>query len=190
MPGGIRDHSVAFGLFEPRAPSVHRVTFDDWKIDACPHHGPSFWVDHEGTIHLVWFTAGERSGVGTFYARSKDGGRTFESPRPLGNPERGASHAFVAGVEGVGSRVIAAWLEVDGADNVVRIQESKDGGESFGPAVTAARGAIGADHPLLVSVSEDVFLSWFAKDRGYRLIPLDDGLSANLQAQESVDPGR
>ena len=34
-----RDH--AFALLGAAAPVVERVTLDRWRIDACPHHGPS-----------------------------------------------------------------------------------------------------------------------------------------------------
>lgn len=170
LDNGIRDHSLAQGLSEPGTASIHRVTFDDWKIDACPHHGPSYWIDARDIHHITWFTAGERSGTGAFYARSTDGGQTFDAPLPLGSGER-AQHPYVFGL---GSRTYLAWMEADGRESRVWCRASSDGGESWSAAEMLAQGSPGADHPLLVSNGEEVFLSWFTKDQGYRLIRLSD----------------
>lgn len=169
MDGGIRDHSLAQGVGDPDTSRIHRVTFDDWKIDACPHHGPSFWIDESDVYHIAWFTAGERSGLGVFYARSTDGGRTFSKPSPLGT--EAATHPFVLGV---GSQTYLVWKEADGRESTIRLQASSDGGESWSSATTVAKGAPGPDHPLLVSNGRDVFLSWFTKDAGYRFIQISE----------------
>jgi hypothetical protein len=167
LDGGIRDHVLLRVIDEPERTKSERVTFDDWKIDACPHHGPSLWIDEMDRYHIAWFSAGERSGIGAFYARSTDGGRTFERPVRLGG-ER-AAHPFVLGARGA---VFVAWLEADGTRSVVRFERSENGGESWSDPVAAAEGGPGADHPLLVKRGETVFLSWFTKDSGYRLVPL------------------
>jgi hypothetical protein len=65
-----------------------------------------------------------------------------------------------------------AWLEADGSESVARFQVSRDGGRTWSEPETAATGAPGADHPQLVRRGDDVFLSWFEKDVGYRLFPL------------------
>jgi hypothetical protein len=168
LEAGIRDHALATGLLEKGGPRWRRVTFDDWKIDACPHHGPALSIDDD-LHHIVWFTAGERSGTGAFYARSTDGGRTFGPPVALGDDER-ASHPFVLAA-GRGN-VYLVWMEGDGTSSQIRLQVSDDGGVSWSTPVTVARGSAGADHPLLVHHGEEIFLSWFTKDAGYRLLPV------------------
>ena len=41
FPGSVRDHGV-ITFRDPATPGpVRRVSVDDWKIEACPHHGPS-----------------------------------------------------------------------------------------------------------------------------------------------------
>jgi hypothetical protein len=167
LEGGIRDHVLVQSVGRPEA-RVRRVTFDDWKIDACPHHGPSLWIDGAGRYHVAWFTAGERSGIGVFYARSEDGGKTFQSPIAVGAGER-ASHPFLLGS---GATVDLVWMERDGGESIVRLQQSEDGGARWSVPLTLARGVTGADHPLLVKRGEEVFLSWFTRDAGYRLMPL------------------
>jgi len=63
-------------------------------------------------------------------------------------------------------------MEVDGRESVVRMEASADGGDSWSAPATLARGGPGADHPLLASDGEEVFLSWFSKETGYVLLPL------------------
>ncbi len=168
VEGGIRDHVLAKRVGKSEPPAIHRVSFDEWKIDACPHHGPSLFIDSRGRYHAAWFTAGERSGTGSFYALSTDGGTTFTRPVALGEGEH-ATHPFVFGL---GSSVYLVWMEVDGRESVVRMEASADGGDSWSAPATLARGGPGADHPLLASDGEEVFLSWFSKETGYVLLPL------------------
>ena len=59
-----------------------RVHTDGWKIEGCPHTGPSLAVAEDGTIHVSWYTAAD-SIAGLRYAVSSDGGRHFAEPRAL-----------------------------------------------------------------------------------------------------------
>jgi len=164
LPGGIRDHSLAWGAGEPGAPTVRRVTVDEWRLDGCPHHGPSLWIDASGAHHIVWFTAGEARGPGLFYARQGEG--EPEAPVTFGDSRRGASHPDVLGV---GPKLYRAWRELDGERHAALLQDSTDGGRSWSAPRILARGR-GGDHPLLVSDGREVFLSWYTEETGYRLV--------------------
>ncbi|MSP97309.1 MAG: exo-alpha-sialidase [Betaproteobacteria bacterium] len=64
----IRDHAMAHMNADGSMTPLRRATYDNWTIDACPHHGPSLAADGNGGLHAVWFTqSAERSGV--FYGR-------------------------------------------------------------------------------------------------------------------------
>ena len=41
FPGSVRDHAVITFRDDKTPGPVRRVSVDDWKIEACPHHGPS-----------------------------------------------------------------------------------------------------------------------------------------------------
>ena len=43
FPGGIRDHATQI-ISSKRPEQIRRVSKDEWKTDACPHHGPSIAV--------------------------------------------------------------------------------------------------------------------------------------------------
>ncbi|MEY4071207.1 MAG: hypothetical protein RL721_1821, partial [Candidatus Eisenbacteria bacterium] len=58
-PGQIRDAVIA----RPDGPPV-RMYPDEWRIEGCPHSGPSLELPLDGTIRMVWFTgAPGRAGV-------------------------------------------------------------------------------------------------------------------------------
>jgi hypothetical protein len=185
LEGGIRDHVLVQSVDEPEKMRVQRVTFDQWKIDACPHHGPSLWIDSADRYHVAWFTAGERSGTGVFYARSTDAGNTFSRPMAVGGEL--ATHPFVLGS---GNDIYLAWMEGDGAKSVVRLEVSGDGGERWSPPLTLAEGAPGADHPILVKRGEDVYLSWFTRVEGYRLMALPRGGAISRVLKTHPHPAR
>jgi hypothetical protein len=166
LPGGVRDHSLV--RLVPGGPAPVRATFDDWRIDACPHHGPSLSVGPDGTQHLAWFSGdGPRPG-GVFYGRSSDGGRSFGDPVRLGALDT-ASHPSVLATR---DQVFVAWKERVEDGHQVLVRRAPDGHEGLGPAALAASTAHGSDHPLLVADAGRVYLSWFTDDEGYRLIPL------------------
>lgn len=59
-----------------------RVHVDGWKIEGCPHSGPSLVIADDGAVALTWYTAATNA-VGIKYAVSRDGGATFVVERLL-----------------------------------------------------------------------------------------------------------
>lgn len=166
----IRDHALVNLLAPDRPGEPVRVSYDQWWIDACPHHGPSIAVDTEGTYHAVWFDNGpERHGL--FYGRSVDGGQSFPEPMSFGRYDQAAAHPYVLDLE---NAVVAVWKEFDGVRTRVMAMVSPDGGRSWSAAQSVAETAGQSDHPLLVSNGNSIFLSWHCADEGYRLIPVHE----------------
>ncbi len=165
--GGVRDHAVM--TFADGNPGpVYRVAVDDWKIDACPHHGPSLAVGANGTYHASWFTEG-RARQGVFYAKSSDGGRTFSPPMAVGDSDRQPSRPVVFAAPGV---VWLAWKEFDGEESIISVMHSRDDGGSWSAPVKVASSKDASDHPLLIGNGGATYLSWLTRQEGYRLIAL------------------
>jgi hypothetical protein len=164
--GTTRDHAVTT-FADPATPGpMYRVSTDDWKIDVCPHQGPSLAVSGE-TYHIAWFTDGQvRQGV--FYARSRDGGAHFSEPMALGAGHRAERPSVMV----LGARVWLAWKEFDGEATVVKLMKSGDDGASWTTPETIASTADASDHPLLVSDGRNAYLSWLTAIEGYRLLPV------------------
>lgn len=146
-----------------------RVTSDGWNIDACPEHGPALSIGPDGTYYMAWFTLGQQR-QGLFYAHSSDLGRHFSAPEALGDPAKLPGHADIASL---GERVVLAWKEFDGENNLVRVRQSRDGGKTWAAPSTVAVSASEADYPFLLSDGRAIFLSWNSPTEGYRLFRID-----------------
>jgi len=166
-PGSIRDHGL-LTLTAAGSWTSRRVTDDDWRIDACPEHGPSLSIADDGRYHIAWFTQGSRR-QGLFYAHSDDGGNHFSQPMSFGDIKALAGHASVLSLS---RRVLLVWKEFDGKKTRIRMIQSSDGGDSWTSPRTLAESASASDHPFLLDDGETVFLSWNSKDHGYRLLPI------------------
>ena len=75
---------------------VRRVSADEWKIEACPHHGPSIAILPDGSYHVAWFTDGSAR-KGLFYARADNGDTPFGAPRALSHARPPAGAALSSG---------------------------------------------------------------------------------------------
>jgi hypothetical protein len=116
----------------------------------------------------VWFTGVGPQGGGAFYARSTDGGKTTTAPMRIGS-ENAFAHAVVL------SRGRVVYLAVKEAARPagmsLQIRRSADGGSTWSAPVEALRTAGVSDHPFLLARGDEVFVSWFTKDEGLRVVP-------------------
>lgn len=163
-----RDHAIARLKPDGTLESVKRATFDRWKVDGCPHHGPSLVVDRQGVRHAVWFnqTAGEGR---VHYGRLIDQGGSelkVEGQMTIGGPR--AAHADL-GI--VGSKLAIAWKEFDGERTQLHAMRSDDGGKTFRTLPLAAtEGA--SDQARVIGHGEAFFVFWRTEKEGFRLFPL------------------
>jgi hypothetical protein len=163
--GGIRDHALVKFQDWDTPGSLTHLGQENWKIDACPHHGPGLAVAEDGTYHAVWFSHAEKK-QGLFYAHSHDGNR-FSTPLNFGG--QGASHPHVSAL---GQQVAIAWQEFDGKVNRVQVMKSVDGGKRWTKPETVAQSAEKVDQPFLIHDGQQIYLSWQAQQQSYQLRPL------------------
>ncbi len=165
--GSVRDHQLAHlgagGMIDkPLRPSI-----DEWKIEACPHHGPGLAVDQSGARHLVWFTDGSAR-KGLFYAREEEGG--FTPPLSIGDST--ASHPDILVRE---DRLYIAWKEFDGEQSLAKIMLSADGGRNWSAPQTMATAREGGERPILTTDGKQAYLSWQRVAEGHAFIPVAEG---------------
>lgn len=152
--GNIRDHAlVKFKDWHTPGP-VRRVSDEQWKIDACPHHGPALSIADNGAYHAVWFS-GAADKQGLFYGYSKDGGLSYSPAYHFGH--QGAKHPNVLAI---GSKVVVVWSEFDGSHNLLQLIKSEDGGQSWSQPRQIGKTPEAADDAFLLSDGENVYLSW------------------------------
>lgn len=167
--GGIRDHAV-ITFADPKTPgSLYRVSDDDAKIDACPHHGPSLAIGPDGVYHATWFALGRKL-KGLYYAHSDDGGKTFSTPMKLGGVNTQTSRPYVLTA---GSVVYLAYKSFDGQMTTIELMTSRDSGKTWSTPHSVATTHDSSDHPLLIANQTTAYLSWLTLKEGYRLIPLE-----------------
>lgn len=159
-----RDHALARLKPDGTPEAVQRATFDRWKVDACPHHGPSLTVDDRGTRHAVWFN--QKDGEGhVYYGRleSRSDGIAVEGQRPVGGPL--AAHADLAAA---GSHLAIVWKEFDGERTRLHALISSDRGVSFTPReLDATAGA--SDQPRVLARGDTLYVFWRTEKEGFRL---------------------
>jgi hypothetical protein len=163
--GNIRDHALAtLGLESPVTP-VRRVTYDDWKADVCPHHGPDLAVDSRGRVHMTWFTQGPTH-QGLMYGRFDPERDRLEFTQLL-DGAAGASHPQVLAVR---DTLYTAWKTFDGTKTDLRVRRSDDHGKTWTRPQVVATTTGKSDHPILLQTGDKVFASWHTQTEGFRLL--------------------
>jgi hypothetical protein len=152
----VRDHALARLGPDGVASEARRATFDDWHIEACPHHGPSMAQDAQGRLHAVWFS-GAAGKEGVYYGRLGDG--RVEGQRRIGGDT--AAHADLA-IRG--DRIAIAWKEFDGTQSVLRAMRSDDGGATWRESRLAAS-AGATDQPKVLANGGDFYVFWNSRDK-------------------------
>ncbi len=145
-------------LGDAQPPQPVRATYDDWPVDACPHHGPGLAPAADGGFHAVWFGIRREPGgdvAAVRYARlAADGRPQPGSVRAL--PDEWAEHADVMAA---GAKVAVVWRSVEGARSRLLAWLSRDGGEHFELRELAQRTGEN-DHPRLARQGERMVVVW------------------------------
>lgn len=153
----VRDHGFAV-LGDAQPPQPVRATYDDWPVDACPHHGPGLAPASDGGFHAVWFGIRREPGgdvAAVRYARlAADGRPQPGSVRAL--PDEWAEHADVIAA---GAKVAVVWRSVEGARSRLLAWLSRDGGAHFELRELAQRTGEN-DHPRLARQGERMVVVW------------------------------
>lgn len=146
--------------------TLARATDDEWRIDACPHHGGGVAVDGRGALHLVWFTQGSTR-RGLFYRRIEPGRES--PPMALGDPGSQAGHATVAAA---GDTVVISWREFDGRAYVAQAMHSTDAGATWSAPQRLAESSGAADYPLPLTDGKQALVVWNSASEGLRVLPI------------------
>jgi len=152
----VRDHALV-ALTPATQPPIVRATFDEWRVDGCPHHGPGLAAAGDG-FHTVWFgirQQGRDPVAGVRYGRlHADGSPQPGTVRLL--PDERAEHADVMAH---GPRVAVVWRSIDGRTSTLKAWLSTDGGQSF-RVQTLAQVQGDNDFPRLVQQGPRMAVVW------------------------------
>jgi len=161
----VRDHALVELTADGKLSDPIRASFDDWRVDACPHHGPSLAYAADGTRYQTWFNVkGDEGGI--FYATANPAG-VLGTPVKLGNTQ--AEHADVA-VDGKSVAVI--WKQFDGKSTTIFGKISSDGGLTWqDKAFASSQG--NSDEPHLFHTATGIALVWHTQIEGVRIIAIN-----------------
>lgn len=170
FPPNIRDHAIATLSADGQPGPLLRASHDNWRIDACPHHGPSLARDAHGRYHAVWFTQGPGK-EGVHYARlaQPEGGAELrtEVTRRIGGAA--AEHADLALS---GEQVAVVWKEFDGQRTRLKALRSEDAGGTWRAEAEIASTTAPSDNPRLLVQDGRFRVLWPSKEAPLRLLPL------------------
>lgn len=159
----LRDHALSELNADGNTAPLIRTTFDEWRIDACPHHGPSVAFDHDGRRHQTWFNVKADEG-GVFYAATNSKG-VLNEPMRLGSAQ--AEHADVIVT---GNTVAIAWKQFDGNASVILAKRSDDAGNTW-QDLSIAKTLGNSDQPHLLATPTGPALVWRTQNEGIQIIP-------------------
>jgi len=146
----IRDH--ALGVL---GESLQRVSFEQWKVDGCPHHGPSISAQNK-RIHMSWFNDAPNAS-GLFYAYTDNLGETVSPAFHFSKRADSPGHpSLITGGDG---KLKLAWQTFDGAQSSVHIMMSARG-EQWSDARIVAQFAGQTDYPFLLPHLDGDLLLW------------------------------
>jgi len=166
----IRDHAISSFASQNKPAKPFRLSYDQWKINGCPHHGPSLSIDKTNRYHAVWFNNAEKN-HGIFYAHSDDNGKSFSQQIAVGNYDKRASHADI---KVTGKKLFITWKEQHETDSVIYLMTSEDMGYSWNKPSLIARSSEKTDYPFLINKNNKAFISWHIPGTSYRLIPISE----------------
>ncbi len=161
--GSIRDHALVKFTDWQTPGELQRVGQENWKIDACPHHGAGLAISDTDTYHAVWFSNAEVK-KGLFYAHSADAGKHFSEPMNFGG--EGAAHPHI---QTLGQQVAIVWQEFDGKNNTLQLIKSSDAGKTWSKPEAIAKTTEGVDTPFLVTDGQAIYVSWQVQKQDYHL---------------------
>lgn len=159
--GGVRDHAMAKVGTNETTPKIHRASFGNWKIDACPHHGPALAKGGDWGYHMAWFDGGDKAGL--FYARM-DGEAWVSSPaKRFGDANSQAGHPALLSD---GEQVWLAWKEFTDTTSLVKLAKSNDGGRSWDAPIVISQTKGKSDYPQLLLKGTQAYLAWNTEAEG------------------------
>lgn len=166
-----RDHALLTMTDHNQWGTPKRVSFENWQIDGCPHHGPSLISQNKQQgqrIHMSWFNdAPLKSGL--FYAYTDDEGQNISRVQDFAR-NNNPSHPQLALT--AGGKLQLVWQEFNGLKQQVKLIRS-DNGEQWTSAELIAEHNAPTDYPSLLTHASGNLLLWHRPGQPLQLIEVN-----------------
>jgi len=157
FPEGSRDSAVAISNDSGRTfADPARLGEGRWMIEGCPLKRTSIDVVSE-YVYTAWFTAGQEP-AGVYFARSTDGGETYQESIALHADALVSDAPSVAALDD--GTVFVAWHAKTGGPRRVFISISADYGGSFSAPIEVPAPEGTAAYPEIVAGAGNAYLAW------------------------------
>jgi hypothetical protein len=168
-----RDHAFATVENSPTV-LITRSSFDEWNINACPHHGPGLARmennNRQTGYHAVWFGIKKEKNeniAAVRYAQLNTLGEPIAtSLKKL--PDPAAEHADVMAYQ---NKVAIVWRSTQGSTTSLKAWLSLDGGQNF-THKELDRASGYNDHPRIIQHKEKMAVVWRLQN-GVKIEKLD-----------------
>jgi hypothetical protein len=166
LPGEFRHIAVASSTDGGRTFSQPAIVNDDkWQIAGCPVSGAALAPRTDGTLSVLWYTAGEAGPPGLYRAESRDGGRTFAPRTALARSSGRGTPVLLAGGD---DNLRAVWEERgEGSSTHIATAHLKiDGRETPASDTLASAGEL----PVATRTGEQVFVAYVSETDARRSV--------------------
>ena len=135
-----------------------RVGAFDWNITACPHVGGALAFAPDAHVaHAIVWNAKDATVRGAYLLSSADNGRTWSTPRQLGNDPKSWHTDLATGPNGQVAAVYDAYTEDGGA---IFATVSADQGRTWSPPQRLTTPEVSASHPRVVRTGNVFRVFW------------------------------
>ncbi|MDQ5835850.1 MAG: glycoside hydrolase, partial [Acidobacteriota bacterium] len=184
LPGNYRHIAVASlkdggQNFSPAA----IVSDDRWEIRGCPVSGPALAPGRDGSLRILWYTAGEAGRPGLYWSESSDGGRTFSWRRTLAEASGRGTPVLL---KDAGGGFTAVWEGGEGTSPATLMAGLDGDGRPAEPSTLASGGVL----PTAAEAGGQLFVAYVDEGEGERAVWLTRAALASSAAALLTTPGR
>jgi hypothetical protein len=167
LPGEFRHIAVAASTDGGQTFSQPTIVHDDkWQIAGCPVSGAALSLAANGTLSVLWYTAGEAGTPGLYRSESRDGGRTFAPRTPLARSSGRGTPVLLKGASD-GQNLLAVWEERgEGASTRIATAQLKDDGQAPSSDTVASSGEL----PVATRTGEGAFIAYVVEKDARRSV--------------------
>jgi BNR repeat-like domain len=168
LPGEFRHIAVAASTDGGQTFSTPTIVHDDkWQIAGCPVSGAALSLAANGTLSVLWYTAGEAGTPGLYRSESRDGGRTFAPRTPLARSSGRGTPVLLKGDGQQQQHLLAVWEERgEGASTRIATAQLKDDGQAPSSNTVAGSGEL----PVATRTGEQVFVAYVSETDARRSV--------------------
>lgn len=162
------DNGISFS--EPK-----RISPDNWKINGCPHTGPTMTENQNG-LHFSWYTSGGGSGV--YYCNSNDSTKSFSNRNSVSD-KPSAKHPQITSLDN--KDIFIVWDETVTENEIMSVkiglQQRNKNGEIVSSKYISSKNKT-ATFPIIEAINKkQVLVAWSqqSKDENvyYKIITID-----------------